>query len=284
MTDLIYINGFWTDEQDAKISVLDHGLLYGDGIYEGIRIYKQQIFKYHEHFERLQRSARGIGLVLPISGHDLERLIGEGLEKTGLLNAYVRVVITRGTGPIGPDPTPCSEPGLILIIKDIPPLHGDDNPTLKTAISTMRRVAVDSNTAEIKSLNYLPSVLGKAEAARLGVDDVVMLDSQGFLSEAPVANIFVRVGDRILTPSVTNGILPGITRQFVIELLHSLGQSVEVGNITPIQLLNADEAFLTGTHAEIVPISEHNGQLLGDGVPGPVFKMVKAAFDESVSR
>lgn len=284
MSDIIYINGFWADEQDAKISVLDHGLLYGDGIYEGIRVYQRKIFKYHEHFARLQRSARGIGLVIPISEQDLERLIEEGLEKTGLLSAYVRVVVTRGIGPIGPDPTPCSQPGLALILKDIPPLHGDGNPILKTATSTMRRVAVDSNTAEIKSLNYLPSVLGKAEAARLGVDDVIMLDSQGFLSEAPVANLFVREGDRILTPSVTNGILPGITRQFVIELLHSLGQSVEVGNITPIQLLNADEAFLTGTHAEIVPISEHNGQLLGEGVPGTVFKMVKAAFDESVSR
>lgn len=284
MRETVYVNGNWLDEQHATVSVFDHGLLYGDGVYEGIRIYNGIMFKFDEHFIRLIRSARGIGLTVPATECELREIIEDGARRSGLKNAYVRIVLTRGVGPIGPDPEPCSQPNLIIILKDVPPLHGNGDPIIRTAISTIRRVAVDSSTAEIKSLNYLPSVLAKAEVARLGVDEAILLDSQGFISEAPVSNIFIRDGGRILTPSVANGILPGITRRFVIEILQSNGWEVTVGNVTPTQLLNADEAFLTGTHSEIVAIGWHNGQLLGNGHPGVTFKEIRAAFNECTSQ
>ncbi|MDN5752347.1 MAG: aminotransferase class IV [Nitrosospira sp.] len=279
MTNLVWIDGEWLTSDQASISVFDHGLLYGDGVYEGIRAYSGHIFKYQEHFNRLVRSARGIGLTLPISNAQMKTVIVAGMAKAGLENAYIRIVVTRGSGPIGPDPGLCTSPKTIVILKDIPPLHGDDTPSISTAISTIRRVGIDSNPAEIKSLNYLPSVMGKAEANRIGVDDVILLDPFGFVSEAPVANLFIQEQGRILTPGVANGILSGITRGFVIELLGELGYEVDVGNITPTQVLNAEEAFLTGTHAELVSIGYHNGMKITGDFPGDTFMTLQEKFN-----
>ena len=278
---LIYVGGDWVSESKASVSVFDHGLLYGDGVYEGLRCYNGKIFRAAEHYKRLERSALCLDLKLPCSIEELDRIIKVGLKRNKLSNAYIRAIITRGVGPIGPDPRACKTSQLVLILKDIPPLHGKHIKGINVALSTVRRVAIDSASAQIKSLNYLPTVMAKNEARRMGLDDVIMLDSRGMVAEAPVANLFMVLDGVVRTPSVKSGILDGVTRRAVIQMLVESGVTVLEDDITPYELTIADEIFLTGTHAEIVSVGVFNGITIGDGSIGQITQKVRELFDEA---
>lgn len=281
MVEYVFVDGDWRPKEEARISVFDHGLLYGDGVYEGLRAYGGRVFMIEAHLQRLKRSARCLGIDVPKTAHEITTLIERGMERNNVSNAYIRLLVTRGTGPIGPDPTPCCEPQLIVMVRDIPPLHGQRQGGIRVALASVRRCGVDSATAQIKSLNYLPTILGKREANRMGVDDVILLDPRGFVAEAPVANVFiVRDGD-VLTPSRASGILEGVTRAVVMDLLSEAGVQVFEKDLTPYDLSVAEEMFLTGTHAEIVPVEEYNGAAVGNSAPGPLTMKVLEMFREA---
>ena len=275
---LVYINGELVPESEAKISVFDHGFLYGDGVFEGIRAYKGVVFKLREHLERLYDSAKFLRIKIPMSKEDLMEVILETVRRNGLSDCYIRVVITRGVGDLGLDPRKCEKPSIIIIARPMAPLLGKRSVSL--IISSVRRDGVDATNHQAKSLNYLNNILAKLEAINAGADDAVMLDSRGFVSEATGENIFIVKDERIMTPPPTSGILSGITRDCVIELARRLGYEVVERELTPFELLTADEVFLTGTAAEIVPVESVNGRKIGERVPGPITERLIREFEK----
>lgn len=258
MSNWIFIDNEFYSNEDAKISVYDHGLLYGDGIYEGIRCYSKNIFQIDEHLDRLYRSANSLRLNIRYSREEIKSAIVRVLNKNNLKNAYIRLIVTRGEGPIGPDPEQCKKSSLIIITEDIPNIHGIESldKGLSLVIVSTRRDSVDATSHEIKSLNYLNSVIAKIEAKQSYADDAIILDKNGFVSESPICNIFMIEKNVVITPQASNGILKGITRGNVIEIATELGLQVVERNITPYELINADEVFLAGTHAEIVGVQK----------------------------
>ena len=275
---LIYIDGNLVPESEAKISVLDHGLLYGDGIFEGIRAYKGVVFKLREHIERLYDSAKFLKIEIPLSKEELIEAILETIRKNGLTDCYIRVVVTRGVGDLGLDPRKCGKPSIIIIAKPMGPLLGKK--TVSLIISSVRRDGVDATNHQAKSLNYLNSILAKLEAISAGADDAIMLDNRGFVSEATGENVFIVKNGKIMTPPPTSGILLGITRNCIIELARKLGYEVMERELTPFELITADEVFLTGTAAEIVPVESVNGRKIGTRVPGPVTERLIKEFEK----
>ena len=276
--NLIYIDGNLVPESEAKISVLDHGLLYGDGIFEGIRAYKGVVFKLREHIERLYDSAKFLKIEIPLSKEELIEAILETIRKNGLTDCYIRVVVTRGVGDLGLDPRKCSKPSIIIIAKPMGPLLGKK--TVSLIISSVRRDGVDATNHQAKSLNYLNSILAKLEAISAGADDAIMLDNRGFVSEATGENVFIVKNGKITTPPPTSGVLLGITRNCIIELARKLGYEVMERELTPFELITADEVFLTGTAAEIVPVESVNGRKIGTRVPGPVTERLIKEFEK----
>ena len=274
---LVYINGEFVPESEAKISVFDHGFLYGDGVFEGIRAYRGVVFKLREHIERLYDSAKFLRIEIPMSKEDLMEAILETVRRNGLSDCYIRVVVTRGVGDLGLDPRKCKKPSIIIIARPMAPLLGKRAVSL--IISSVRRDGVDATNHQAKSLNYLNNILAKLEAINAGADDAVMLDSRGFVSEATGENIFIVKDERIMTPPPTSGILSGITRDCVIELARRLGYEVVERELTPFELLTADEVFLTGTAAEIVPVESVNGRKIGEEVPGPITERLIREFE-----
>lgn len=279
---LVYVDGSFVDPADAKISVFDHGLLYGDGAYEGIRAYGGLVFQLHEHVDRLFRSLRSLRLDVSYSPADVADLILETLGRNELEDAYIRVVVTRGLGELGPDPVTCSQPSLIIIALPLPPMHGAEATTLgiRAVIVPTRRDAIDATSHEVKSLNYLNSVVARIEARMAGADEGILLDSRGLICEAPTCNVFVISGARLATPSVASGIVHGITRARIIDLAPGLGLDVQERDITPYELLHAEEVFLAGTHAELVPVSRINDLPVGAGAAGPMTLRLQARFRE----
>jgi len=275
---LIYIDGNLVPESEAKISVLDHGLLYGDGIFEGIRAYKGVVFRLREHIERLYDSAKFLKLEIPLSKEELIEAILETIRKNGLTDCYIRVVVTRGVGDLGLDPRKCGKPSIIIIAKPMGPLLGKK--TVSLIISSVRRDGVDATNHQAKSLNYLNSILAKLEAISAGADDAIMLDNRGFVSEATGENVFIVKNGKIMTPPPTSGVLLGITRNCIIELARKLGYEVMERELTPFELITADEVFLTGTAAEIVPVESVNGRKIGTRVPGPVTERLIKEFEK----
>ncbi len=275
---LVYINGELVPESEAKISVFDHGFLYGDGVFEGIRAYRGVVFKLREHIERLYDSAKFLRIEIPMSKEDLMEAILETVRRNGLSDCYIRVVVTRGVGDLGLDPRKCGKPSIIIIARPMAPLLGKR--VVSLIISSVRRDGVDATNHQAKSLNYLNNILAKLEAINAGADDAVMLDSRGFVSEATGENIFIVKDERIMTPPPTSGILSGITRDCVIELARRLGYEVVERELTPFELLTADEVFLTGTAAEIVPVESVNGRKIGERVPGPVTERLIREFEK----
>ena len=275
---LIYIDGNLVPESEAKISVLDHGLLYGDGIFEGIRAYKGVVFKLREHIERLYDSAKFLKIEIPLSKEELIEAILETIRKNGLTDCYIRVVVTRGVGDLGLDPRKCGKPSIIIIAKPMGPLLGKK--TVSLIISSVRRDGVDATNHQAKSLNYLNSILAKLEAISAGADDAIMLDNRGFVSEATGENVFIVKNGKIMTPPPTSGVLLGITRNCIIELARKLGYEVIERELTPFELITADEVFLTGTAAEIVPVESVNGRKIGTRVPGPVTERLIKEFEK----
>ncbi|MEM4151216.1 MAG: branched-chain-amino-acid transaminase [Nitrososphaerota archaeon] len=278
---LIYIDGEFYAKSSAKISVFDHGFLYGDGVFEGIRVYGGVVFKLREHVERLYRSAKAIRLEIPMTVDEMVDAVIKTVRVNGFRDAYIRLVVTRGVGDLGLDPRKCGKPSVIVIVEQLEPILGAKSREtgVKLIISSTRRDPVYATSHEVKSLNYLNSILAKLEAIAAGADDAVMLDSRGFVSEATGANIFVVRSGVLVTPPVTAGILPGITRAFVMELARRLGIPVEERDITPTELLTSDEVFLTGTGAEIVPVAMISGVKIGKIVPGPITSKIMGEFD-----
>ena len=279
----IYIDGLYYPKSQAKISVYDHGLLYGDGVFEGIRAYEGIVFKLREHIERLYLSAHAIMLKIPLSKKEMERAVIETLRKNKLTTAYIRLVVTRGVGDLGLDPRKCPKASVIIITDSIN-LHssGAKENGINTMISWVRRNTVDSTTHEIKSLNYLNSILAKIEATSTGVDEAISLDKIGCVVEGVGENLFIVKDGKLLTPPSSSGALSGITSKVVMKIARKLKIEVSESRITPFQLFTADEAFFTGTAMEMVPIREVNNRQIANGKPGPITKKLMTAFQKVI--
>jgi len=274
---IAYVDGKWTPAEEARISVLDHGLLYGDGVFEGIRVYGGMPFLLDEHLDRLAASARAIVLELPAERAEMAALCREAAQRAGLDDGYLRLVVTRGAGALGVSPHTCARASLIVIAAPLtlyPPERYRDGVRLIT--SSLRRSASDALPPQVKSLNYLTSVLASIEARRQGADEAVLLNAQGLIAECTADNLFLVSGGRVLTPAVASGALAGITRALVSRLLNEQGIECVESPLTPADAWTADELFLTGTGAEIVPVCEIDGRPLP--LARPVTERVRAAF------
>jgi branched-chain amino acid aminotransferase len=278
----VWIDGRVVDAGEARIGVTDHGLLYGDGVFEGIRAYRRRVFRLGDHLTRLGVSARAIGLSLPMDPPGLRSVVLDTLRALDRDEAYVRLVVTRGEGPLGVDPTTCSTPRLFCIAAEArihPPevvARGLDLVTV-----SWRRPALDAVDPRVKSLNYLNNALAKQEARLRGADEALLLNAAGCVAEASVANVFVVSRSTLATPPPTDGALAGVTRRTVLELAPALGLAPEERSLARVDLLAADEVFLSGTGAGLVPVRTLDGAPIGAGAPGPVFARVRGAFAEA---
>ncbi len=266
----IFIDGKFCDESEAKISVFDHGLLYGDGVFEGIRAYHGRVFKLKEHIDRLFYSAKAILLEIPMSHEALMKATVESCRVNGLTDGYIRLVVTRGVGTLGLNPNRCKNPSVIIIADKIQvyPKELYEKGMDIVTVPTVRNLHSAVNPA-IKSLNYLNNILAKIEANNAGVEEAVMLNSEGYVAEGTADNIFVVSKGALLTPPNSAGALYGITRQTVMDLAIAAGWKVAEPNLTRYDLFNADECFLTGTGAELIPVVKIDGRVIGTGQPGP---------------
>ena len=279
MGSKVWLNGELVKREDAKISVFDHGLLYGDGVFEGIRSYNGRVFRLKEHIRRLFDSANGIRLAIPLAADELAKAVADTLQANGLKDAYIRVVVTRGTGTLGLDPNRCQSPVVFIITDKIvlyPPELYENGLEIITA-ATMRNHPNAVNP-RLKSLNYLNNILAKIEAIDAGTLEAVMLNHQGFVAECTGDNLFIVRDGVLFTPPIAAGILEGITRDEIIAVAGDFGIKVREENLTRHDLYVADECFLTGTAAEVVPVVRIDKRTIGDGHPGPVTKRLLEAF------
>jgi len=276
---LVYLDGKFVPEEEAKISIFDHGFLYGDGVFEGIRAYNGRVFRLREHMNRLYDSAKAIDLQIPITKEEFEKIILETLRINKLRDAYIRPIVTRGVGDLGLDPRKCKKPTIIVIARPWGKLYGDlYERGLKAVTVAVRRNPYDALPPNIKSLNYLNNILAKIEANAKGGDEAIFLDKLGFISEGSGDNIFIVKNGTILTPPTINSLL-GITREVVIEIIKKLGIPFAERNLSLYDLYTADEVFVTGTAAEIAPIVEVDGRKVGDGKPGKITKRLMEEFE-----
>ena len=276
----VYIDGKFYPESEAKISVFDHGLLYGDGVFEGIRAYNGRVFKLEEHINRLYESAKTVDIQIPLSKEEFKDVVIELLRKNKLKDAYIRPIVTRGVGRLGMDPRHCKKPTIIIIQQRLEeyPLTVTRGRTVRAVISSTRRNPPFCLPPMVKSLNYQNNVLAKIEAIHAGADDAIMLDWRGYVCEGTGDNIFIFKGGALITPPLYAGILPGITRHTIIEIAKRLGMEVLERDITVHELYNADEAFLAATGIEIQPLVDVDGRKIGTGEPGPIFMKIKEEF------
>ncbi|MSU77583.1 MAG: branched-chain-amino-acid transaminase [Gemmataceae bacterium] len=275
----VYINGKFYDKPDAKVSVYDHALLYGDGVFEGIRIYSGKAFKLIEHVARLFESARSINLEIPLSQEATIKAINDTIAINNKIDGYCRPIVTRGAGSLGLDPRRCSDPQVIVIVDDItmyPPDLYENGMEIAT-VSTIRNHPNALNP-RIKSLNYLNNILAKIEGIQAGCLESLMLNHKGEIAECSGDNIFLVKGGVIRTPSIDSGILEGITRNTVIDLARNNGYTVEELGLTRHDVFIADECFLTGTAAEIIPVTKCDARVIGSGKPGPISCELREAF------
>ena len=279
----VYIDGEFYPKSQAKISVYDHGFLYGDGVFEGIREYNGVVFKLKEHIDRLYRSAHAIMLQISLTKEEMTQAVVETLRKNKMKDAYIRLIVSRGVGDLGLDPRKCPKSTVIVITDTINIKAGNAKEVgITTMFSWVRRNPVDATTHEIKSLNYLNSVLAKIEANASGVDEAICLEASGCIAEGVGENIFIVRDGEIFTPPTSTGALAGITADVVAELCEKLGIDLIITNLTPFMLFTADEAFFTGTAMEMVPIREVNKRIIGDGKPGPVTKKLMVEFHKVI--
>jgi len=267
----IYLDGAFVNEPDAKVSVFDHGLLYGDGVFEGIRFYNGRVFLFDEHLDRLFDSAKAILLTIPLSREELHEAVLETCRQNKLRDGYIRLVVTRGKGDLGLNPNKCSKPTIFIIAATIE-LYPEKYYTEGLRVNTVptQRVSAAAVSPAIKSLNYLNNILAKIEGNLYGAQESIMLNQQGFVAECTADNIFVIKQGKIFTPHVSDGALGGITRRLMFELAREMGREILEVNLTRYDLFVADELFLTGTGAEVVPINEVDGRKIGTGKVGPV--------------
>jgi len=275
----VFIDGKFYDERNAKVSVFDHGLLYGDGIFEGIRAYHGRVFRLKEHIDRLFYSAKAILLTIPMSHAAIMKAVVESCRKNKIRNGYIRLVVTRGIGTLGLNPNRCKRPSVIVIADKIqlyPPVYYTRGMEIIT-VPTVRNLHSALNPA-IKSLNYLNNILAKIEATNSGCEEAVMLNAEGFVAECTGDNLFIVKDGKLMTPPLSAGALYGITRQVVMELAAESGVPVGEPNLTRYDLFNADECFLTGTGAEIVPVVKIDGRVIGNGKPGFLTKKLTTEY------
>ncbi|HRR95484.1 MAG TPA: branched-chain-amino-acid transaminase [Candidatus Ratteibacteria bacterium] len=275
----IYLNGKFVSEEEAKVSVFDHGLLYGDGVFEGIRSYNGKIFKLDEHLKRLYNSAKSILLEIPLEFSELKEATIQTVRTNKLKDSYIRIVVTRGVGDLGLDPNKCKIPTLFIIASKIQlyPEVVYEKGIDVVAVAT-RRNANESINPAIKSLNYLNNILAKIEANNAGATEGIILNQDGFVSEGTGENIFIVKGDTLSTPPVSVGTLEGITRDIVMELGKNIGLKVKEDNITRYDIYTCEEMFLTGTAAEIVPVVKVDGRIIGSAKPGKITKKIRDEF------
>ena len=277
----IYFNGKLVPKEEAAVSVFDHGLLYGDGVFEGIRFYGGRVFRLEEHIERLYRSARAIALDIAMTPDEMARAVLQTIAANGLADGYVRLVVTRGEGSLGLSPRSCPKPTIFIIASTIT-LYPEEMYTngLKLVTCATRRIAHGALSPMVKSLNYLNNIMAKIEAERAGAGEGLMLNEQGYVAECTGDNVFVVRDGRIVTPPIAAGALAGVTRAVVFELARELGIDIREENITRYDIYTADECFLTGTAAEIIPAVELDSRPVHDGKPGPVTRRLTELFRE----
>ncbi|MEI7733677.1 MAG: branched-chain-amino-acid transaminase [Verrucomicrobiota bacterium] len=275
----VYIDGKFYDEKNAKISVFDHGLLYGDGIFEGIRAYNGRVFKLKEHVARLYDSAKAILLTIPMTQEEMVKATVLACHKNNLRDGYIRLVVTRGVGTLGLNPNRCANPSVVIIADKIQlyPQEMYDQGMAIVTVATTRNLVNAINPA-IKSLNYLNNILAKIEANIAGVEEAIMLNTEGFVAECTGDNIFIVKGDQLLTPPLSAGALYGITRGTVMEIARATGLKVSEPNLTRYDVYCADECFLTGTGAEIIPVTKVDGRQIGTGKPGPTARSLMEKY------
>jgi branched-chain amino acid aminotransferase len=285
MAPKIYINGKLYDKADAKVSVYDHGLLYGDGVFEGIRVYAGKVFRLKEHVERLYDSARAVALEIPLSRPQMAEAVESTVKANGKQEGYVRLVVTRGAGSLGLDPRKTSDPQVIIIVDDIVmyPQELYDNGMEIVTAATIRNHPNALNP-RVKSLNYLNNIMAKVEGVRAGCHEALMLNHKGEVAECTGDNIFLVKHGVLKTPPPDAGILEGVTRNAVLELARAAGIPVEEPALTRHDVYTADECFLTGTAAEVIPIVKVDGRPIGNGKPGPITRQLRESFHQLTRR
>ncbi|MEI6107039.1 MAG: branched-chain-amino-acid transaminase [Opitutae bacterium] len=280
---IVYLDGKYVDSSEAKVSVFDHGLLYGDGIFEGIRLYGGNIFRLEEHLERLEYSAKALMLTVPLSRADMAEVVCETCRRNKLTDGYIRLVITRGAGDLGLAPWLCEKPTLFIIANKIslyPQEHYDNGLSIVTVPT--RRISPDMLPATVKSLNYLNNILAKIEAKQAGALEAIMLNAQGYVAECTADNIFAVHKGEILTPAASSGALKGITRGTVFDIAKEIGIPLREAELTRYDIWCADECFLTGSGAEVIPVVKLDGRVIGTGKPGPITGRVLTSFRQKV--
>ena len=277
---LIYVSGAWRTAADASISVFDHGLLYGDGVFEGIRAYNGRVFKLERHIDRLFDSAKAIRLEIPQSHAEVCALVVETCRRNGIRDGYIRLVVTRGPGDLGIDPRKCPRAEVIVIARQLT-MYAAAAKGIKVVTSTFRRNAPDAASPSIKSLNYLNNILARIEANDRGADEALMLDAQGYVAEATVDNFFIVTDQALLTPPTATN-LKGVTRETVLAVAGSLGIKAEERPFTLFDVWTSKEAFICGTGAEVVPVLSVDDRQVGSGDIGPITARIVAAYHDLV--
>ncbi len=274
----VYLNGKFVPENEATVSVYDHGFLYGDGVFEGIRAYNGRIFRLEEHVDRLYESAKAIMLDIPLAKEEMAELLLEACRVNNLTNAYLRPIVARGVADLGLDPRKCKSPTVVIIAREFGALYGDKyEKGLRLCTVSARRNSPNSLSPNIKSLNYLNNILARIEVNAQNCDEGIMLDVHGFVSEATADNIFLIKNGIVITPPTYNS-LKGITRQAVIDIARERGYELVETPITMFDVYNADELFITGTAAEIAPCVNVDGRVIGTGKPGEATKDLIGGF------
>ncbi|HBT38831.1 MAG: Branched-chain amino acid aminotransferase [Thermotoga sp. 50_1627] len=284
MSLFVYVDGQFLKKEEARVSVFDRGLLYGDGVFEGIRAYNNRVFKLKEHIDRLYESAKAILLNIPIDKEEMMNVVLETLRRNNLREAYIRLVVTRGEGTdLSLDPRKCPKPTIFCIAAPLslfPQSFYEEG--IEAVTASTRRNFNEATSPRIKSLNYLNNILAKIEANLCNVPEAIILNQDGYVTEGTGENIFIAKKGKLITPPAHVGILEGITRNTVMELARQEGLIVEESLFTRFDLYNADECFLTGTAAEIMPVVKVDGRTINDGEPGPITKMLMKKFKQYV--
>jgi len=281
----VYLNGQLVPKQEARISVWDHGLLYGDGIFEGIRIYGGRVFRLDEHLERLYESAHSIRLKIPLSLAEMREAVLATCRANDLPDAYIRLVVTRGEGDLGIDRRKCHKATVIIIVDQIHLYPPDKYETgMRLIVASTRQSRHEILSPKVKSLNYLNNILAKMEGEMSAADEVIMLNTEGYVTECTADNVFIVKDGELLTPASHAGLLEGVTRDVVLELAGEMEIPAHEALLAPHDLYVADEVFLTGTGAEMIAVVEIEGRMIGEGKPGPITRRLLAAFRELAAR
>jgi branched-chain amino acid aminotransferase len=281
---LCWINQQVIPAAEARISVFDHGLLYGDGIFEGLRFYQRKIFQLDAHLQRLQHSAAAIALKLPMTLAEIRSALAQLIAQYPHDDGYLRLVITRGAGSLGIDPQKCATPQLFILADTLSVVnHADASQGIRLLIASTRRMPAQCLNPRIKSLNYLNNILARIEANEAGMDEALMLNTQGFVSEGTVDNLFIIRDGVLMTPPVSDGLLQGITRDCILQVAQESGIPCQQISLTPYDLLQADECFLSGTGAELIPVSQINQHRFA-APPQPLYPVIEQAFRQLIQR